>query len=94
MLCVNSQDQRRDEEQFRQVERALLYADDAARRIGEIAGGLKRESADPHLVAALETAADSIRADHKRLMKSVYFRAPSSGQEQLATGADEDRLAS
>ena len=30
--------QRKDEEQFRQVERALLYADDAARKIAKIAG--------------------------------------------------------
>lgn len=91
---MNLPDQLREEEQFRQVERALLYADDAARKVGEIAAGLKRDGADLHLIAALETAADSIRADHKRLMKSVYFRAPGSSQEQLATDTDEDRLAS
>ena len=44
---MNQADQQREEEHFRQVERALLYADDAARKIGEIAGGLKKDSAVP-----------------------------------------------
>lgn len=79
---VNSAEQLREEEHFRQVERALLYADDAARKIGEIAAALKKDGASPHLVAALETAADAVRADHRRLMKSVYFKAPDTNQAQ------------
>lgn len=92
---MTQSDQLREEAHFRQVERALLYADDAARKIKEIAASLENEDASAHLVAALETAADAVRADHRRLIKSVYFRAPASGQEQLATdSADEERLAS
>ncbi len=91
---MNSSDRLREEEHFRQVERALLYADDAARRIGEIATELKKNEAAAHLVSALETAADAVRADHRRLMKSVYFRAPESNQGQLTADVDEERLAS
>ncbi|MGI9020099.1 MAG: hypothetical protein ACR2G3_05250 [Solirubrobacterales bacterium] len=86
--------QLREEEHFRQVERALLYADDAARKLGDIAAALKKDGAAAHLTAALETAASSIRADHKRLMKSVYFRAPGHSQEQLSANDGEERLAS
>jgi len=82
-------EQVREEEHFRQVERALLYADDAARKIGEIAARLKKDEASPGLIAALETAADAVRADHRRLMKSVYFRVPPRGQGQLTTEPGE-----
>lgn len=89
---VNPAEQLREEEHFRQVERALLYADDAARKIAEIAAGLKKDGAAPHLVVALETAADAVRADHRRLMKSVYFRAPDPEHTQL--DVEQQRLAS
>lgn len=91
---MDAAQQRRDEEHFRQVERALLYADDAARRIGEISAVLKKDDASPHLVAALETAADAVRADHRRLMKSVYFRAPGADQQELTVDTDNELLAS
>jgi hypothetical protein len=94
VLDVDQAAQMREEAHFRQVERALLYADDAARKVGEIAATLKKDGAAPHLTAALETAASSIRADHKRLLKSVYFRAPGHSQEQLSANDGEERLAS
>ncbi len=73
----------------------MLHVEDAARRLSEAAEELKREDADPHLIAALETAAGAVRADHARLMKSVYWRPPSSAQAELiSTGDEQQRLAS
>lgn len=77
--------QARDEKHFRKVEGAMLHVEDAARRLSEAAAELKKEDAEPHLVAALETAAGAVRADHARLMKSVYWRAPAGEQQRLAS---------
>ncbi|UJA20199.1 hypothetical protein HJD18_08205 [Thermoleophilia bacterium SCSIO 60948] len=88
-----SSSQLREEEHFRLVEKGLLFVDDAARQLGRIAGELQAEGADPALVAGLTEAAENVRAEHRRLMKSVYFRAPSADQQDLLTGA-QDRLAS
>jgi hypothetical protein len=92
---MNGAEQRREEEHFRKVEGAMLFVEDAARRLDEAASALKKDDAAPHLIAALETAAGAVRADHGRLMKSVYWRAPSADQEELAPAAGEQqRLAS
>jgi hypothetical protein len=91
---VNAAEQRREEEHFRKVEGAMLHAEDAARRLDEAAKELKKEGAPPHLVVALETAAGAIRADHGRLMKSVYWHVPSNAQGELVATGDEQRLAS
>ena len=72
--------QAREEEHFRKVEGAMLYIEDAARRLRETAEELKKEAAPEYLVTALETAAGATRADHAQLMKSVYWRAPTSNQ--------------
>jgi hypothetical protein len=79
----------REEEHFRTVEGAMLHVEDAARRLSEAAEELKKDGAAAHLIAALETAASAVRADHARLMKSVYWRAPSSAQGELITADDE-----
>jgi hypothetical protein len=42
-------------EDFRQVEAAMLFVDDAARRLAQAADALKQDGAAPHLIAALET---------------------------------------
>lgn len=92
---MTAAEQRRDEEHFRKVEGAMLHVEDAARRLDEAARDLKREAAAPHLVAALETAAGALRADHSRLVKSVYWGAPADGQGELIAAADQQqRLAS
>lgn len=74
----------------------MLHVEDAARRLSEAAASLKKEGAAPHLVAALETAAGAVRADHSRLMKSVYWQAPPSSQGELGVSDDDEqqRLAS
>lgn len=76
-------EQQRDEEHYRQIERALLYADDAARKIGKIAEELRRAGCDADLVAALEGGSDAIRSEHREMTKSVYFRAPKDPQQNL-----------
>lgn len=64
-------EQAREEEHFRKVEGAMLHVEDAGRRLAEAATELKKDGAEPHLVAALETAAGAVRADHSRLMTSL-----------------------
>lgn len=92
---MNGAEQRREEAHFRKVEGAMLYIEDAARRLDETAQELKKDGAPAYLVAALETAAGATRADHARLMKSVYWRAPTGDQDGLIAADDEQqRLAS
>jgi hypothetical protein len=86
--------QAREEDHFRQVETAMLHVEDAARRLDEAAAELEKEEAAPHLIAALETAAGAVRADHSRLMKSVYWQAPASAQGELRAAGEQQRLAS
>lgn len=75
-------EQQRDEAQFREVEKALLYADDAARKIAKIAAALRKEGAGADLAEALEAGSDAVRADHRQMMKRVYFRAPRAGARE------------
>ena len=91
---MNAAEQAREEAHFRQVEGAMLHVEDAARQLAEAAKKLKKEGAAEHLVAALETAAGAVRADHARLMKSVYWQAPSSEQGELVSAGEQQRLAS
>ncbi len=73
-------EQAREEEHFRKVEGAMLYIEDAARRLRETAEELRNDEAPEYLVTALVTASEAARADHAHLMKSVYWRAPASDQ--------------
>jgi len=94
VIYVKAAEQAREEARFRKVEGAMLHVEDAARRLAEVADELKQEGAPAHLLAALETAAGAVRADHKRLMKSVYWPAPDDAQQELAAECDQQRLAS
>ena len=93
---MNSAHQAKDEEHFREIERAMLYVDEAARKTEQAAEALKSDGAAAHLIAALETAAGALRADHKRLIKSVYWKAPEQPSQGELVSADEnqERLAS
>lgn len=82
--------QKQDEEHFRRIESAMLYADDAARRIARIADELAADGCDPHYVETLRRGAAEIRQQHKLMISRVYFRAPESEQGDLLS----DRLAS
>ena len=37
---------------------------------------LRKDGADPDLIAALEAGSEAVRGDHREMMKRVYFRAP------------------
>ena len=92
---MTAAEQRREEAHFRKVEGAMLHVEDAARRLDEAAKELKKDGGPPHLVAALETAAGAVRADHSRLVKSVYWGGPRSEQgELIAAEPEQRRLAS
>lgn len=94
-MAMTPAEQAREEEHFRKVEGAMLHVEDAARRLSEAVAELKKDDAPAHLIAALETAASAVRADHARLMKSVYWQAPSSSQDELIAASDQQqRLAS
>lgn len=86
--------QKRDEQHFRQVEKALLHVDDAARQIGRIADGLAGDGGDPHLIEALRETAERVRGEHRELMKRVYFRAPDDEQQSFVAEPGQQRLAS
>lgn len=74
----------REEEQFRRVEGAMAEVEHAARRLAEATKELKKDGAEPYLIAALETATGAMRADHARLMKAVYRRPPSREEDHAA----------
>lgn len=76
-------EQAREEEHFRQVEGAMVFLEDAARRLDGTAKELKKAGAEAYLVEALEAAAGAARENHAQLMKSVYWRAPAGEQEEL-----------
>lgn len=96
MGAMNAAERVREEEHFRKVEGAMMDVEYAARRLSEAAKELKKDGAAPYLIAALETAAGAVRADHSRLVKSVYWRPPSSDQGELTAdqGEQQQRLAS
>ena len=88
--------QARDERHFREVERIMLLIDEASRKAARSAKELSDDGSEHYLVAALETASAALRAEHKRLMRGVYWRAPGKdGQPELiANDSDEqERLA-
>ena len=78
--------QAEQEEHFREVERTMLNIAGAAKRAAQAAEDLRKDGAEDHLVAALETAAGALRAEHKRLLQTAYYRVPEQpdDQEKLA----------
>lgn len=74
----------REEKHFRKVEGAMLDVEFAARRLADATKELKRDGADPYLIAAMETATGAVRADHARFMKDVYWRLPSREEDHAA----------
>lgn len=73
---MDNSDTAREEEQYRQAERAMLLAEDAAKRIAGIATDLRKDHAPEHLAAALEDAATSIRTAHREMVKATYWTVP------------------
>jgi hypothetical protein len=66
-------EQAREESHYRQAEDAMLFMDEAGRRALRVADQLRKDGAETFLVNALETAAGAMRAEHSRLMRSIYY---------------------
>lgn len=93
---MSESQQSREERHFREVERIMLLIDEACRKAGRSAEELSKDGSEQYLVTALETASAALRAEHKRLMRGVYWRAPAAdGQERLISddADEEERLA-
>ena len=65
-----------------EVEKVLLYISEARERAERARVALARADAEPHLVAALQTAEDHLRQEHRRLLQATFYSAPD--QERLA----------
>lgn len=71
-----------DEAHFLEVENVLLYISEARERTERALKQLRKEKAEPFLIAELEATEEAMRLEHKRLMQRTYFRVPD--QERLA----------
>lgn len=71
-----------NEDHFDEIERTLLYISEARERAGKARVALEKAGAEPHLIAALRTAEDAMRAEHRRLMQGTYYAVP--GQDKMA----------
>lgn len=74
-----------NEAHFSEIEKVLLYVSDARQRADRAAKTIAKSGAEPHLVAALEGASNSLRALHRTLMQSTYYAVveDASGQDRL-----------
>ncbi len=70
-----------NETHFAEIEKTLLYLSDARKRAEKAAKDLKRDGADAHLVAALESAERELEALGRRLMEQTYFAVPKDQLE-------------
>ena len=70
-----------NETHFAEIEKTLLYLSDARKRAEKAAKDLKRDGADAHLVAALESAERELEALGRRLMQQTYFAVPKDQLE-------------
>ena len=74
-----------NEAHFAEIEKTLLFVSDARKRAEKAAKELKRDGADPHLVAALESAERELEALGRRLMQQTYFAVPKDQLELVST---------
>ncbi|MGH2986320.1 MAG: hypothetical protein ACRDLO_06505 [Solirubrobacterales bacterium] len=64
------------EDHIREVERVLMYIEEAERKAQEIATALVKDGAEERLVDGLRTAATALRAEHNRLLNRTHFPVP------------------
>ena len=74
-----------NEAHFAEIEKTLLYVSDARKRAEKAAKDLKRDGADAHLVAALESAERELEALGRRLMQQTYFAVPKDQPELIGS---------
>jgi hypothetical protein len=78
----------RQEDHVREVERALMYIEQAQRKCEEIAASLAQEGAEDRLIDGLRTAAGALRAEHNRLLNRSHFPVPDGPGEAPATDGE------
>jgi len=78
-----------NEAHFAEIEKTLLYVSDARKRAEKAAKELKRDGADAHLVAALESAERELEALGRRLMQQTYFAVPKDQLELAPEPVEE-----
>ena len=92
---MNAAEQRREEGHFRKVEGAMLYIEDAARRLDETAKELKKDGAPPYLIARPGDRRRCGSGRPRAVDEVGLLAAPSSDQgELIAAGDEQQRLAS
>lgn len=79
-LTVTAPPNNSQEDTLRDVERVMMYIAEAQRKAEEMASELAAKGAEERIVAALQTAAGALRAEHNRLLNRTHFVVPD---EQL-----------
>ena len=69
-----------DEQHFEQIDVAMLYIEEARARAERVAETLRKSSAEPHLVEAMEQAERDLSDVARRLRQGTFFAVP---KEQL-----------
>jgi hypothetical protein len=67
-----------------EVEKVLLYIGDARTRAGRAADAVRKDGADPHIVAALTDAERELSELHRRLAQGTYYAVPDDASLKLA----------
>lgn len=67
-----------DERQYREIDVAMLYIEEARRRAEGGAGALRKMDADPHLVEAMERAQAELSEVARSLRQGTFFAVPSA----------------
>ncbi len=67
-----------DEQQFKEVDVAMMYVEEARSRAERAAKALRRAGADEHLIEALDEARDQLSATQRQLLQRTHFAVPSA----------------
>ncbi|MGI8511829.1 MAG: hypothetical protein ACR2NH_04295 [Solirubrobacteraceae bacterium] len=81
-----------NEVHLREAERVLLYVSEARERAAKSREILRKDGAEPYLIAALEATEEAMRAAHKRLLNSTFFHVADEREGESA-GKEQQRLA-
>jgi hypothetical protein len=73
-----------NERQSSEVEKVLLYIGDARTRAKRAADSVRKDGADPHIVAALIDAERQLTELHRKLAQGTYYAVPDDASLKLA----------
>ena len=80
------------EDHVREVERALMYIEQAQRKCEEIARSLVKEGAEERLITGLWTASAAMKAEHNRLLNRSHFPVPDQPEAAEETAEADATL--